>query len=163
FKKQGFDFRLGSRVTSARFDQSRGVCVVQYEGAEPIECDRVLVAVGRTPATEDLGLETVRISLDNRRRIPVTENFKPAAPNVYASGDCIEGPMLAHKAEEDGVACVEGIVTGYGHVDYSLVPAVIFTHPEIAAVGKTEDQLKAENIPYHKGVFPFRANGRART
>jgi dihydrolipoamide dehydrogenase len=163
FKKQGFDFRLGSRVTSARFDQARGVCVVQYEGAEPVECDRVLVAVGRTPATDDLGLETVRISLDQKRRIPVTENFHTAAANVYAIGDCIEGPMLAHKAEEDGVACVEGIVTGYGHVDYNLVPAVIFTHPEIAAVGKTEDQLKSENIPYRKGIFPFRANGRART
>jgi dihydrolipoamide dehydrogenase len=163
FKKQGFDFRLGSRVTSARFDKARGVCVVQYEGAEPLECDQVLVAVGRTPATDDLGLETARISLDQKRRIPVTENFRTAAANVYAIGDCIEGPMLAHKAEEDGVACVEGIVTGVAHVDYNLVPAVIFTHPEIAAVGKTEDQLKSENVAYRKGVFPFRANGRART
>ena len=85
------------------------------------------------------------------------------APGIYAIGDCIPGPMLAHKAEDDGVACVEGIVTGYAHVDYNLVPSVIYTHPEIAAVGKTEDQLQAEARPYRKGTFPFRANGRART
>ncbi len=163
FKKQGVDFRLGSRVTSAKFDKARGVCVVQYAGANPIECDRVLVAVGRTPATQDLGLETVGLTLDPKGRISVDDHFRTPANNVYAIGDCIHGPMLAHKAEEDGVACAEGIVTGYSHVDYNLVPSVIYTHPEIAAVGKTEDQLIAENAPYRKGIFPFRANGRART
>jgi dihydrolipoamide dehydrogenase len=162
FKKQGFDFRLGMKVTSAKFDKQRGVCVVQCEGAEPIECDRVLVAVGRAPATQDLGLETAGIQLE-KGKIPVDEHFQTSARHIYAIGDCIPGPMLAHKAEEDGVACVEGIVTGYSHVNYDLVPAVVFTHPEIASVGKTEDQLIAEGIPFRKGVFPFRANGRART
>jgi dihydrolipoamide dehydrogenase len=184
FKKQGLEFRLGSRVTSARFDKARGVCVVQYVGVEPIECDRVLVAVGRTPATQDLGLETAGITLDAKGRIPVDDRFRivqgsgfrvqdsaeprpsgsgDIVPGIYAIGDCIHGPMLAHKAEEDGVACAEGIVTGYSHVDYNLVPSVIYTHPEIAAVGKTEDQLIADGTPYRKGTFPFRANARART
>jgi dihydrolipoamide dehydrogenase len=93
----------------------------------------------------------------------VDEHFRTSANGVYAIGDCIPGPMLAHKAEEDGVACVEGMKTGYSHVDYDLVPAVVFTHPEIGAVGKTEEQLNAEGRKYRKGVFPFRANGRART
>lgn len=163
FKKQGIEFRLGSRVTSAKYHKSRNACVVECEGAEPIECDRVLVAVGRSPVTQDLGLETVGIKLDAKGRIPVDDHFRTSAQGVYAIGDCIPGPMLAHKAEEDGVACVEGILTGYSHVDYNLVPAVIFTHPEIAAVGKTEDQLTAEGVPFRKGTFPFRANGRART
>jgi dihydrolipoamide dehydrogenase len=184
FQKQGLEFRLGSRVTSAKFDAARNVCVVECAGAEPITCDRVLVAVGRTPATQNLGLESVGISLDAKGRIPVDDHFRVlfsssnatslapgsaggparhAVPNVYAIGDCIAGPMLAHKAEEDGVACVEGIVTGYSHVNYDLVPSVIYTHPEIGAVGKTEDQLQAEGTPYRKGTFPFRANARART
>jgi dihydrolipoamide dehydrogenase len=163
FKKQGFEFRLGSRVTSAKFDKAKNVCTVEYAGAEPIECDRVLVAVGRTPATQDLGLETVGVKLDDKKRIAVDDHFRTSAAGVYAIGDCIHGPMLAHKAEEDGVACAEGIVMGYSHVDYNLVPSVIYTHPEIGAIGKTEDQLIAENTPYRKGIFPFRANGRART
>ncbi len=174
FQKQGIEFHLGTRVTSAKFDKSRGVCIVERTGSEALEADRVLVAVGRVPATGDLGLETAGINLDPKGCIPVDEQFRvilppsPLAPrlsllNIYAIGDCIQGPMLAHKAEEDGVACVEGITTGYSHVDYNLVPSVIYTHPEIAAVGKTEDQLKAEGTPYRKGVFPFRANGRART
>jgi dihydrolipoamide dehydrogenase len=163
FKKQGMEFRLGTRVTSAKFDKQRGVCVVQCADAEPIECDRVLIAVGRAPATQDLGLESAGIKLDNKGRIPVDDHFQTTARHIYAIGDCIPGPMLAHKAEEDGVACVEGIVTGYSHVDYDLVPAVVFTHPEIASVGKTEDQLTVEGTPFRKGVFPFRASGRART
>jgi len=163
FRKQGIEFRLGSRVTSAKFDATRGTGIVECAGAEPIESDRVLVAVGRTPATQDLGLETLGISLDNKGRIPVDDRFCTTAAGVYAIGDCIAGPMLAHKAEDDGVACVEKIVAGYGHVDYNLVPSIIYTHPEIAAVGKTEDQLAAEGTPYRKGTFPFRANGRART
>jgi dihydrolipoamide dehydrogenase len=163
FKKQGLEFRLGSRVTSAKFDKSRNVCNVETAGAEPIECDRVLVAVGRTPATQDLGLESVGIKLDEKKRIPVDDHFRTSADGVYAIGDCIYGPMLAHKAEEDGVACAEGIVIGYAHVDYNLVPSVIYTHPEIGAIGKTEDQLIADGTPFKKGVFPFRANGRART
>ncbi len=174
FQKQGLEFRLGSRVTSAKFDAAQNLCVVQCADAEPITCDRVLIAVGRTPATQDIGLETVGISLAPKGRIPVDDHFLVIPDNspltshhsptgLYAIGDCIHGPMLAHKAEEDAVACVEGIVTGHAHVDYNLVPSVIYTHPEIAAVGKTEDQLQADGTPYRKGTFPFRANGRART
>jgi dihydrolipoamide dehydrogenase len=148
---------------SAKFDSARGRCIVECAGAEPIDCDRVLVAVGRTPATQDLGLETLGVALDNKGRILVDDRFRTTATGVYAIGDCIAGPMLAHKAEDDGVACVEKIVTGYGHVDYNLVPSVIYTHPEIAAVGKTEEQLCSQEPPYRKCTFPFRANVRTRT
>ena len=161
FRKQGLDIRLGVKVKRARAVGSR--CVVECEGQEPIECDRVLAATGRRPATDDLGLDTVGIALDKRGCIPVDGQFRTSAAGVFAIGDCIPGPMLAHKAEEDGVACVEAMQSGWAHVDYDLVPAVVFTHPEIAAVGKTEEQLTAAGVAYKKGVFPFRANGRART
>lgn len=161
FRKQGLDIRLGVKVTSARANGEK--CVVACEGQQPIECDRVLAATGRRPATDDLGLATAGIQADARGCIPVDDQFRTSAAGVYAIGDCIPGPMLAHKAEEDGVACVEGMHSGWAHVDYDLVPAVVFTHPEIAAVGKTEEQLAAEGVVFKKGVFPFRANGRART
>jgi dihydrolipoamide dehydrogenase len=161
FRKQGLDIRLGAKVKSARVVGHR--CVVECEGQEPIECDRVLAATGRRPATDDLGLDTVGIALDKRGCIPVDGQFRTSVAGVYAIGDCIPGPMLAHKAEEDGVACVEAMQSGWAHVDYDLVPAVVFTHPEIAAVGKTEEQLTAAGVAFKKGVFPFRANGRART
>lgn len=161
FRKQGLDIRLGAKVKSARAVGNR--CIVECEGQEPIECDRVLAATGRRPATADLGLETVGIALDARGCIPVDALYRTSAAGVYAIGDCIPGPMLAHKAEEDGVACVEAMHSGWAHVDYDLVPAVVFTHPEIAAVGKTEEQLVAAGVAFKKGVFPFRANGRART
>ena len=173
FRKQGLDIRLGIKVKSARVVGSgRGQlldkaaahrCLVECEGMEAIECDRVLAATGRRPATEDLGLDTVGISCDPRGFIAVDALFRTAAPGVYAIGDCIPGPMLAHKAEEDGVACIDGMQTGWAHVNYDLVPAVVFTHPEIAAVGKTEEQLVAAGTAFRKGIFPFRANGRART
>jgi dihydrolipoamide dehydrogenase len=161
FRRQGLDIRLGAKVKSAR--AADGGCVVECEGLEPIRCDRVLAATGRRPATAGLGLETVGIVPDRRGWIPVDDHFRTSAAGVYAIGDCIPGPMLAHKAEEDGVACVEGMKSGWSHVDYDLVPAVVFTHPEIAAVGKTEEQLVAAGTAFKKGVFPFRANGRART
>ena len=161
FKKQGFTFRLGSRVTSARANKKSAV--VEVEGAEPIHCDRVLVAVGRVPFTENLGLDTVGIQLDKKGRIPVNEHFETATKGIFAIGDCIPGPMLAHKAEDEGVAFAEHLVTGYGHVNYDVIPAVIYTHPEIAAVGRTEEQLQEEGREYTKGIFPFKANGRART
>ena len=160
-KKQGIEFRLGSRVTSARADGEG--CVVECAGAEPLRCDRVLVAVGRVPYTEGLGLEALGIRLDAKGRIPVNEHLQTAVAGIYAIGDCIAGPMLAHKAEEEGVACVERIATGYGHVNYDVIPSVIFTQPEIGAVGRTEDQLQADKVSYRKGIFPFRANARART
>jgi dihydrolipoamide dehydrogenase len=161
FKKQGLDIRLGMKVKSAR--AAGEGCVVECEGQEPIRCDRVLAATGRAPATDGLGLETVGIQPDRRGCIPVDGHFRTTAAGVWAIGDCIPGPMLAHRAEEDGVACVDGMTGRWAHVDYGLVPAVVFTHPEIAAVGRTEEQLAADGVAFKKGVFPFRANGRART
>jgi dihydrolipoamide dehydrogenase len=129
---------------------------------EPIGCDRVLLAVGRVPNTDDLGLETVGIKPDAKGRIPVDDHFATTAPGIFAIGDVIRGPMLAHKAEDEGIACVEHIVTGYGHVNYDAIPGVCYTEPEIAGVGRTEEQLKAEGRAYRTGVFHFRGNGRAR-
>ena len=160
FEKQGLVFSLGSRVTGARVAGDH--CVVECEGSEPIQCDRVLLSVGRIPNTSDIGLETVGIQTDQRGRIPVDDHFATAAGSVYAIGDVIRGPMLAHKAEEEGVACVDHIFKGYGHVDYNSIPGVVYTHPEIASVGRSEEELVREGIPYKKGAFPFMANGRAR-
>ena len=160
FKKQGIQFQLGSKVTSARRDGDK--CVVECEDKEPIECDRVLLSVGRIPHTEGLGLENVGITTDERGRIPVGPHLETAVAGIYAIGDVIAGPMLAHKAEEEGVACVEHIVTGYGHVNYNVIPGIVYTEPEIASVGKTEEELKKAGIEYKKGSFPLAANGRAR-
>jgi dihydrolipoamide dehydrogenase len=110
-----------------------------------------------------LGLDSVAIQPEPRGEIPVDDGFETSAPGVFALGDCIRGPKLAHKASEEGLACVERIVTGYGHVDYNSIPAVVYTHPEIASVGATEEQLRNAGCEYRKGFFPFRANGRART
>ena len=159
FTRQGFEFRLGTKVLSARRQDNE--CVVECKGADPLACDRVLLAAGRIPNTERLGLENVGVRLDEKGRINVDDAFATGAPGVFAIGDVIRGPMLAHKAEEEGVACVELIAKGYGHVDYNSIPGVVYTHPEIATVGKSEDDLKKENVPYRKGAFFFRANGRA--
>ena len=160
-EKQGLVFRLGSKVTGARVTNNG--CVVQSEGSEPLTCDRVLVAVGRTAQTDHLGLESVGIELHKKGTIPVNDHFATSAEGIYAIGDAIAGPMLAHKAEEEGIACVEYLATGYGHVNYDAIPAVVYTQPEIAAVGKTEEELKEAGTEYQTGTFPFRANGRART
>ena len=160
FKKQGLDFELGTKVTSAKRDGD--TCIVECEGKEPIRCDRVLLAVGRSPNTEGLGAETVGLNMDRRGRILVDDHFKTNVEGIYAIGDVIPGPMLAHKAEEEAVACVEMLATGYGHINYDTIPGVVYTEPEIASVGKTEEELKEANIPYKKGSFPFAANGRAR-
>ncbi len=159
-KRQGIEFRLKARVRGARVAGAEAV--VEVEGGEPLRADRVLVAVGRRPSTQGLGLESAGIELDEHGRIPVDDRFATAAPDVYAIGDVIRGPMLAHKAEEEGVACVEGIVTGHGHVDYDAIPGVVYTEPEIAAVGRTEEELKSAGRRFRKGVFHFRANSRAR-
>jgi dihydrolipoamide dehydrogenase len=159
FTRQGFAFRLGTKVLSARVQGEQ--CLVECKGAEPIACDRVLVAAGRVPNTEGLGLENAKIKVDEKGRIVVGENFATSVPGVFAIGDVIRGPMLAHKAEEEGIACAETIATGHGHVDYGSIPGVVYTHPEIATVGKSEEELKQENVPYRKGAFFFRANGRA--
>jgi dihydrolipoamide dehydrogenase len=161
FEKQGLEFRLKSKVTSAKVES--GQCKVECEGREPIACDRVLVAVGRSPNTEKLGLEGIPIELHKKGFIPVNDHFATTAEGIYAIGDVIPGPMLAHKAEEEAVACVERLVTGHGHVNYDAIAGVVYTQPEIASVGKTEDELKKLGTEYRKGTFPFRANARART
>jgi dihydrolipoamide dehydrogenase len=161
FDKQGLEFRLGVKVTAARATQQG--CVVECEGSEPITCDRALMAVGRSPQTDHLGLESVGIELHKKGTIPVNDHFATSAEGIYAIGDVIAGPMLAHKAEEEGIACIEFLATGYGHVNYNAIPAVVYTQPEIASVGQTEEQLKESGTEYRTGKFPFRANGRART
>lgn len=160
FKQQGLEFHLGSKVTGAKVDGD--TVTVEVDGMEPIHCDRVLMAVGRKPNCEGLGLDEIGLELDDKGRVPVDEHFKTSVEGIYAIGDVIRGPMLAHKAEEEGMACVEGIVNGYGHVNYDAIPAVAYTEPEVASVGKTEEQLKNEGTDYRKGVFPYQANGRAK-
>lgn len=157
--KQGFEFQLGARVTGARVHD--GACVVEVEGRDPIECDRVLLAVGRKPNTDNLGLEEAGVQVNDRGQIIVDGHLATTCRGIYAIGDVIEGPMLAHKAEEEGIACVERIVTGTGHVNYDAIPSVVYTHPEVASVGQTEEQLQEAAIDYKKGSFPFVANGRA--
>jgi len=158
--KQGMTFRLGCKVTSGKIVGNE--CVVDIDGQESVRGDRVLLAVGRVPNTDNLGLDTVGIALDKRGRIPTGKHWDTTAAGVYAIGDVINGPMLAHKAEDEGVAVAEYISTGYGHVNYDAIPGVVYTNPEIASVGKTEDELKAAGIAYKVGSFPMMANGRAK-
>lgn len=160
-EKQGLTLRLGSRLQRAYVRDGR--CIVDLEGASPLECDRVLLAVGRTPNTAGLGLESIGIQLDEKGRIPVDAWFATTAGGVFAVGDCIGGMMLAHKASDEAVACVNKIVTGQARLNYEAIPAVVYTHPEIASVGKTEQQLKTAKRAYRKGMCWFRANGRAQT
>ncbi|MCH2178170.1 MAG: dihydrolipoyl dehydrogenase [Mariniblastus sp.] len=160
FEKQGIKFQTGMRVESAKHDGNH--CIVQCKDSEPIECDRVLMSTGRVPNTKDLGLESVDVKTDGRGFIEVNEKFETSRPGVFAVGDCIGGAMLAHKASEEGIACVEHIVNETGHVDYNTIPAIVYTDPEIASVGRTEEQLKEADIVYNKGVCSFGANGRAR-
>nr|XP_036866776.1 dihydrolipoyl dehydrogenase, mitochondrial [Manis javanica] len=131
--------------------------------AEVITCDVLLVCIGRRPFTQNLGLEELGIELDPKGRIPVNTRFQTKIPNIYAIGDVVAGPMLAHKAEDEGIICVEGMAGGAVHIDYNCVPSVIYTHPEVAWVGKSEEQLKEEGIEYKVGKFPFAANSRAKT
>ncbi|CAH8511015.1 unnamed protein product [Schistosoma rodhaini] len=164
--KQGLKFLLNTKVLSA--SRSGDTITVQLEGvkdgkSQSIDCDTLLVCIGRRPYTSGLGLENVGIKLNEKGRIPVNKNFQTSVPNIYAIGDCIPGPMLAHKAEDEGIICVEGMLGGAVHIDYNCVPSVIYTHPECAWVGKNEEQCKAENIPYKVGKFPMSANSRAKT
>ena len=129
---------------------------------DDIDCDRVLVATGRRANTDNLGLEAIGLGTNKRGQIEVNGHFETAVAGVYAIGDVIPGLMLAHKAEDEGMACVEHIVTGVGHVNYDAIPGIVYTHPEIASVGKTEQELKAAGIEYDTGRFNFMANGRAR-
>jgi dihydrolipoamide dehydrogenase len=163
--KQGFAFRLGTKVTGAKKDKN-GITLSLDAAAggkpEELACDVVLVSVGRRPFTDSLGLDAIGIALDNRGRIQVDPHFATNVPGVYAIGDVIAGPMLAHKASEEGVVLIETLAGQKPHLDYDAIPAVIFTHPEVGSVGKTEEELKAAGVAYRVGKFPFTANARAR-
>ncbi len=163
-KKQGLKFRLGAKV--AKVETSGKAVTLTIEPAdggetETLECDVVLVAVGRVPNTEGLGLADIGVTLD-RGCIVVDDNYRTNVEGLYAIGDVIAGPMLAHKAEDEGVAVAETLAGQAGHVNYDVIPSVIYTAPEVAGVGKTEEQLKADGVAYRVGKFPFTANGRAK-
>ncbi|ANC92277.1 dihydrolipoyl dehydrogenase [Azospirillum humicireducens] len=164
FAKQGMDFKLSTKVTGASMTETGVALTVEPAAggaAQTIEADTVLVAIGRRPYTEGLGLEAVGVELD-RGRVKIDHHFQTNVPGIYAIGDVVEGPMLAHKAEEEGVALAEQLAGQKSHVNHDLVPGVVYTWPEVAAVGKTEEQLKAAGVAYKTGKFPFTANGRAR-
>jgi len=168
-ERQGFKFRLSTKVSAAR-NAKNGVALTlePAEGsagggaAETLACDVVLVSVGRRPFTQGLGLEPLGVALDNRGMVQVDERFETNVKGIYAIGDVIRGPMLAHKAEDEGVAVAEILAGQAGHVNYEAIPGIVYTFPEVAAVGKSEEQLKASGIAYKVGKFPFSANARAR-
>ena len=166
FEKQGMTFKLSSKVTGV--DTSGKTLKAQVEPAkgegkaETIEADVVLVSTGRVPYTEALGLKELGVKMDERGRVVVDHYYATSVPGVWAIGDVIAGPMLAHKAEDEGVAVAEILVGQAGHVNYDVIPAVVYTMPEIASVGKTEEELKAAGVAYSAGKFPFTANGRAK-
>lgn len=164
--KQHFKFLLGTKVLGAtRNGNAVTVSVenVKDGSKQELEFDVLLVSIGRRPFTEGLGLENVGIVKDDRGRVPVNNMFQTIVPSIYAIGDCIHGPMLAHKAEDEGIICVEGMLGGHPHIDYNCVPSVVYTHPEVAWVGKNEEELKNEGVSYNVGKFPFAANSRAKT
>lgn len=162
--KQGLKFKLGKKVTGAKKTKTSVTLSVEPSkggDTEEIKADVVLVSIGRRPYTDGLGLEELGVTKDNRGIIQVNGSFETTVPSIYAIGDCVPGPMLAHKAEEEGTICVEMMAGQSGHIDYNLVPGVVYTWPEVASVGKTEEQLKEEGVDYRVGKFPFTANSRA--
>ncbi|GFE60874.1 dihydrolipoyl dehydrogenase [Geobacter sp. AOG2] len=162
-RKQGIQFKLGTRITGVRRIGSKAI--VQFNagtGSEEIDCDRLLVAVGRRPLTTGLNLEEVGVRLDEKGRVAVDADYQTSVPGIYAIGDLVPGPMLAHKASEEGVACVERMVGKVAVVEYEYIPGVVYTWPEGATVGQTEEQLKEAGTPYRSGRFNFAALGRAR-
>ncbi|MEZ0219021.1 dihydrolipoyl dehydrogenase [Tardiphaga sp. 1201_B9_N1_1] len=164
-EKQGMTFKLGAKVTGV--DTSGKKLKAQIEpaaggAAESIEADVILVAIGRVAYTEALGLKEAGVELDERGRVKIDHHFSSNVKGVYAIGDVVAGPMLAHKAEDEGVACAEILAGQAGHVNYDVIPGVVYTTPEVAAVGKTEEELKAAGIAYNVGKFPFTANGRSK-
>ncbi len=164
-EKQGFAFKLGAKVTGV--DTSGKTLMAQVEpaaggAAETIEADVVLVAIGRTPYTDGLGLKEAGVALDERGRVEIDAHFATSVKGIYAIGDVVKGPMLAHKAEDEGVACAEILAGQAGHVNYDVIPGVIYTTPEVSSVGKTEEELKQAGIAYTVGKFPFTANGRSK-
>jgi len=165
-KKQGFNFKLKHAVKSV-VPSGSGMKVIAEDLKKKteveFEADIVLVSTGRKPNTENLGLEALNIAQDKIGRVVVDDHFKTNMEGVFAIGDVIAGPMLAHKAEEEGIACIEMLAGLGGHVNYDAIPGVVYTHPEVASVGKTEQALKEEGVKYNVGKFPFMANSRART
>ena len=164
-EKQGFVFKLSSKVTGV--DTSSKMLGVKIEpaaggAAETVEADVVLVCIGRVPYTEGLGLKEAGVALDNRGRVQIDPHFATSVKGIYAIGDVIAGPMLAHKAEDEGVAVAEIIAGQAGHVNYDVIPGVVYTTPEVSAVGKTEEELKQAGVAYTVGKFPFTANGRSK-
>ncbi len=165
FKKQGLKFKTGTKVVGAKTLKSGVTLSLEPASGgaeETLKAEVVLVAIGRKPFTAGLGLETLGVEMDDRGFVQTDEHFKTNVEGVYAIGDVIGGAMLAHKAEEEGIACMEALAGQAGHVNYGAIPGVVYTNPEIAAVGKTEQQLKAEGIAYSVGKFPFQANARAK-
>ena len=163
--KQGLKFKLGSKVTKAEASDAGVTLTVEPSkggAAETLQADVVLVAIGRRPYVAGLGLDTVGVKLTERGRIAVDAHFQTSVPGIYAIGDVIDGPMLAHKASEDGIACVETLAGQKGHVNWDLVPSVVYTQPEVAWVGKSEEQLKAASVAYKVGKYPFTADPRSR-
>lgn len=164
-KKQGLDFKLGTKVTSA-VPGKKGVDLTlepaKGGAGEKMSADIVLVAVGRKPYTDGLGLKEAGVALDERGRVKTSAHFETNIKGIYAIGDVIAGPMLAHKAEDEGMILAEMIAGQSGHIDYNLIPGVVYTWPEVAAIGQTEEQLKEAGVQYKSGKFPFMANGRAR-
>ena len=163
--KQGLKFKLQNKVTGIKKNKDKAIVNFinnKTNVKESIECDNVLISVGRKPYTEGLNLTKLGITKDNAGRIKVNKKFETSIKNIYAIGDVIDGPMLAHKAEEEGIAVAEIIAGQAGHVNYDVIPGVIYTSPEVATVGKTEEQLKDQNINYKIGKFPFLANSRAK-
>ena len=163
-EKQGVSFRLGQKVTGVRIGKDGATVTLEpASGGEQatLDADIVLVAIGRRPYTGGLGLENIGVALD-RGRVVIDEGFATSAPGVYAIGDVVRGPMLAHKAEDEGIAVAEIIAGQHGHVNYDVIPNVVYATPEIAGVGRTEEELKAAGVAYQVGRFPFTANGRAR-
>ena len=156
--KQGIKFKLNNKVTSVRSEKNGAIVDFvnnKTQSKEKIECDKVLVSVGRKPYTEGLNLSKIGIDRDDKGRIKVNKKFQTSLQNVFAIGDVIKGPMLAHKAEEEGIAVAEIIAGQAGHVNYDVIPGVIYTNPEVASVGKTEEQLKELNINYKVGKIPI--------
>jgi len=163
--KQGIKFRLSTRVTGAKADEAGvSLTVEPAAGGDPetLQADIVLVAIGRRAFTGDVGLDAVDVATDERGKVIIDEHFATNVPGIYAIGDVVAGVMLAHKAEEEGVALAEILTGQAGHVNYGVIPGVVYTWPEVASIGKTEEQLKAEGVAYNAGKFPFAANARAR-
>lgn len=163
--KQGMEFNLGAKVTGVqKADKGAKVTFEPVKGgeAQTIDADVVLIATGRKPYTEGLGLAEAGVALDGRGRVEIDGHYRTNVAGIYAIGDVVKGPMLAHKAEDEGVALAEILAGQHGHVNYDVIPGVVYTQPEVASVGKTEEELKAAGVSYKAGKFPFTANGRAR-